>query len=354
MYGYRVIGSTLLWIGSVCMAHAASVPSSNLSAPASDPVVDHWAQQVGQTMQARLRSMAASGDPRQLYLAGLLWADSEHDDTAPAAEGGYAPIQRVWLQRALDARPRDPMVARMEAVGCAPGLRCDPDAALAFLEQADAGNADVHLRAYAAAMRRGDQPGAERAWQAAVQADHFDSGALELGKALHATYDGVQWPSLTSVSLRSQLDAQGLPSTGAGMAAMFVMGAWSAHALPALGDVVRRCTSNVATPALRDECMAVFNSVANDESTMLTAMVGAKRMAALSSGADATRWQARLRELEWLQQQYQRRAPTATDQAIDLDALLTQGEVPALRALVQRQGLAPQPSAQWQPSAAVQ
>lgn len=352
MHGYRLISTALLWIGSVCMAHAASAPPSNTPAAANDPVVDQWARQVGETMQARLRSMAASGEPRQLYLAGLLWADSEHDDKASAADGGYAPIQRVWLQRALDARPRDPMVARMEAAGCAPALRCDPAAALAFLEQADAGNADVHLRAYAAAQRRGDQAGAERAWQAAAQADHFDSGALELGQALHATYDGVQWPSLTSVSLRAQLDAQGLPSTGAGMAAMFVIGAWSAHALPALGDLVRRCSPTVASPALRDECMAVLNSVANDESTLVTAMVGTKSMAALSIGADAARWQVRLRELEWLQLQHS--VPTATGQTIDLDVILTQGEVPALRARVQRQGLATRPPAQWQPSAPIQ
>ncbi|MFC7520027.1 hypothetical protein ACFQS6_07065 [Xanthomonas populi] len=299
-----MISTALLWLGSVCVAHAAMAPPSRLK--------------------------------------------------ASAANAGYAPIQRVWLQRALDARPRDLLVARMEASGCVPALRCDPSAALAFLEQADAGNAAVHLHAYAAAQRRGDHAGAEGAWQAAAQADHFDSGALELGKALHATYDGVRWPSLASVSLRAQLHAQGLPSTGAAMVAMFVIGAWSAQALPALGDLLRRCSSPVAKPALRDECMAVLNSVAKDESTMVTAMVGAKRMAALSRGADATRQQARMRALEWPQQQQQRRVPTATGQAIDLNVIVTQGEVSALRALVQRQGLATRPPTDGQPSAPIQ
>lgn len=354
MHGYRLITTALLWVGSVCVAHPAmaAAPASTAAA-ANDPLVDQWARQVGQTMQARLRSMASSGEPRQLYLAGLLWVDAE-DDAVSAADGGYAPIQRVWLQRALEARPRDPLVARMEAAGCAPALRCDPGAALAFLEQADAGNASVHLRAYTDAQRRGDQAAAERAWQAAVQSDHFDSGALALGKALHASYDGVQWPSLASVSLRAQLDAQGMPSTGAGMAAMFVMGAWSAHALPALGDLMRRCSPTVATPALRDECMAVLNNVANDESTLATAMIGSRGMAALSSGADATRWQARVRELQWLQQQEQQeqpRASTVDGLADKLEAVLTQGEVPALRARLQRQGLAVQPPAGWQPGA---
>lgn len=349
MHGYRLITTALLWLGSVCMAHSAMAASpARAPAPADDPLVDQWARQVGQVMQARLRSMAASGEPRQVYLAGLLWADAE-DDAASTADGGYAPIQRVWLQRALDARPRDPLVAQMEAAGCAPALRCDPGAALAFLEQADAGNAAVHLRAYAAAQRRGDQAAAERAWQAAVQSDHFDNGTRELGKALHASYDGVQWPSLASVSLRAQLDAQDMPSTGAGMAAMFVTVAWSAHALPALGDLMRRCSPTAATPALRDECMAVLNNVANDESALATAMIGTRGMVALSSGADATRWQARMRELEWLQQQAQHRAPTADGLAVELDAVLTQGEVPALRARLQRQGLAARPPADWQP-----
>ncbi|WP_181106672.1 hypothetical protein [Xanthomonas arboricola] len=350
MHGYRLITTALLWLGSVCAAHSAmaAAPASTAAA-ANDPLVDQWARQVGQAMQARLRSMASSGEPRQLYLAGLLWVDAE-DEAAPAADAGDAPIQRVWLQRALDARPRDPLVARMEAAGCPPALRCDPGAALAFLEQADAGDASVHLRAYAAAQRRGDQAATERAWQAAVQSDHFDSGTLALGRALHASYEGVQWPSLASVGLRAQLDAQGMPSTGAGMAAMFVMGAWSAHALPALGDLVRRCSPTVATPALRDECMAVLNNVANDESTMVTAMIGARGMATLSSGADATRWQARVRELQWLQHQ-QYRTATVDGRANALDAVLTQGEVPALRARLQRQGLAVQPPAGWQPGA---
>ncbi|PPT95046.1 hypothetical protein XaraCFBP7407_12860 [Xanthomonas arboricola pv. arracaciae] len=351
MQGYRLITTALLWLGSVCAAHSAmaAAPAST-PAPANDPLVDQWAHQVGQAMQARLRSMAASGEPRQLYLAGLLWIDAE-DDAASAADAGYAPIQRVWLQRALDARPRDPLVARMEAAGCPPALRCDPGAALAFLEQADAGNASVHLRAYAAAQRRGDQVAAERAWQAAVQSDHFDSGARELGQALNAVYDGVQWPSLASVSLRAQLDAQGMPSTGAGMAAMFVTSTWSAHALPALGDLMRRCGRDATTPALRDECMAVLNNVANDESTLTTAVIGTKGMAALSSGADAARWQARMRELQWLQQQLQRSAPSVDAQVTALDAILTQGEVPALRGRLQRQGLAVQPPAGWQPGA---
>ncbi|AKU52481.1 hypothetical protein VB145_19380 [Xanthomonas arboricola] len=351
MHGYRLITTALLWLGSVCVAHPAmaAAPASTAAA-ANDPLVDQWARQVGQTMQARLRSMASSGEPRQLYLAGLLWVDADAD-AASAADGGYAPIQRVWLQRALDARPRDPLVARMEAAGCAPALRCDPGAALAFLEQADVRNASVHLRAYTDAQRRGDQAAAERAWQAAVQSDHFDSGALALGKALHASYDGVQWPSLASVSLRAQLDAQGMPSTGAGMAAMFVMGAWSAYALPALGDLMRRCSPTGVTAALRDECMAVLNNVANDESTLATALIGSRGMAALSSGADATRWQARVRELQWLQQQEQPRASTVDGLADKLDAVLTQGEVPALRARLQRQGLAVQPPAGWQPGA---
>ncbi|WDJ93730.1 hypothetical protein JH260_20135 [Xanthomonas campestris pv. incanae] len=350
----RLIGSTvLLWLGSACMASAAPAAAPTAD-PTNDPLVQQWGQQVGETLQARLRSMADSGKPGPLYLAGLLWIDTETDAESDAARAGYAPLQRAWLQRALDARPRDLLVARMEALGCPAGLRCDALAALAFLEQADAGNADVHLRAYAAAQRRGDAAAAERAWQAAVQADHFDSGALALGQALHAAYADVQWPVLTSVSLRAQLDARGLPSTGADTAMLFAMAAWSAHALPALSPLVRRCDPATVTPALRDECMAVLGNVAKDESTLATALIGAKRMASLSSGADATRWQARVRDLAWLQQQQQGLAGAGRGLVSDGDAVLAHGEVPALRALLQRQGIATQPPAGWQPSASVQ
>ena len=108
------------------------------------------------------------------------------------------------------------------------------------------------------------------------------------------------------------------------------------------------------TPVLRDECMAVLGNVAKDESTLATALIGAKRMVSLSSGADATRWQARVRELAWLQQQQQGLAGAGRGLVSDGDAVLAHGEVPALRALLQRQGIATQPPAGWQPSASVQ
>ena len=114
----RLIGSTvLLWLGSACMASAAPAAAPTAD-PTNDPLVQQWGQQVGETLQARLRSMADSSKPGPLYLAGLLWIDTETDAESDAARAGYAPLQRAWLQRALDARPRDLLVARMEALGC--------------------------------------------------------------------------------------------------------------------------------------------------------------------------------------------------------------------------------------------
>ncbi|WP_115552895.1 hypothetical protein [Xanthomonas arboricola] len=351
MQGYRQIAVALLCLGTSLSASAATAPA--MPDPANAPEVQQWAQQVGQAMQARLQTLAVSEQPRQRYVAGLLWLSDDAQADAQSAATGYAPAQRAVLQGALDARPRDLLVARVEANGCPAELRCDPAGAVVFLEQADAGNADAPLRAFSAAQRRGDRLAAESAWQAAARADHFDSGAVALGQALHAAYAGMQWPQLQSVQLRAQLQAQDLPSTGAEMAMGYVMGAWAAHVIPSLAEVTRRCTPPIAAPALRDECMAILGNLGNDDAMLVTALIGSERMADLSTGRDAAYWHARVRELRWLQQHQQRRTPGFATAAAEVEITLTQGEIPSLRASLQRSGIAALPPADWHPVAAI-
>ncbi|MEA5126010.1 hypothetical protein [Xanthomonas floridensis] len=311
-----------------------------------------WKQHVEQVMQTRLQALAATGHPRELYVSGLLWAGGDDAAETPQAGTRYAPAQRALLQRALDARPRDLLVARMESYGCPRELRCDPEGALAFLEEADADNADVHLQAYAAARRRSDGVAAERAWQAVVRADHFDSGARELGQVLHAVYADTQWPLLQPERLRATLQAQGRPTTGSEMAMVFVMGAWMERAVPSLIHLTGRCALPVTGSALRDECLSLFTKLAGDESTMVTALLGSMGMAALSTGSEAERWQAHARELQWLRHQFQRLTRTEAEAVSDLELTLVQGEVPVLRALLKRHGVSLAPPADWQPEGA--
>ncbi|WP_349656671.1 hypothetical protein [Xanthomonas sp. 10-10] len=351
MQGYRRIGVALLCVGASLSASAATAPGT--PDPADAPEVQQWVQQVGQAMQARLQTLAVSGQPGQRYVAGLLWLGNDTPADTQSAATGYAPAQRALLQGALDARPRDLLVARAEANGCPAELRCDPAGALAFLEQADAGNADPPLRAFTAAQRRGDRIAAESAWQAAARADHFDSGAVALGQALHAAYAGVQWPQLQSVQLRAQLQSQGLPSTGAEMAMSYAVGAWAAQVIPSLVEITRRCTPPIAAPALRDECMAILGNLGNDDAMLVTALIGSERMAALSTGGDAAYWHARVRELRWLQQHQHSRPPGVATAAAELEATLTQGEIPSLRAYLRRNGIAVLPPAHWHPVAAL-
>lgn len=345
-------GALLLWMGMVCLAHAAPAPGSDVTDPANDPRLQQWKRRVGQVMQTRLQALAATGHPRELYVAGLLWAGGE--DAAETQQAGtrYAPAQRALLQRALDARPRDLLVARLESHGCPRELRCDPDGALAFLEEADADNAAVHLQAYAAARRRGDGVAAERSWQAVVRADHFDSGARKLGQVLHTAYADTQWPLLQPERLRATLQAKGHPTTGGEMAMIFVMGAWTEHAVPSMTDLTGRCQLPVTVSALRDECLSLFTKLAEDESTVGIALLGSMGMAILSSGSEAERWQARARELQWWQHQFQQLTRTEAEASSDLELTLVQGEVPVLRALLQRRGVSLAPPADWQPNGA--
>lgn len=70
MHGYRRIAVALLCLGTSLSASAAT--ASGTPDPADAPEVQQWVQQVGQTMQARLQTLAASGQPGQRYVAGLL------------------------------------------------------------------------------------------------------------------------------------------------------------------------------------------------------------------------------------------------------------------------------------------
>lgn len=339
----------MLWVGVVSLAHATPALGAEATDPTNDPRLQKWKQHVGQVMQTRLQALVATGHPRELYVSGLLWARG--DDAAEVQQAGtrYAPAQRALLQHALDARPRDLLVARMESRGCPRELRCDPEGALAFLEEADADNADVHLQAYAAARRRGDSEEAERAWQAVVRADHFDSGARKLGQVLHAVYADTQWPLLQPERLRATLQAEGRPTTGGEMAMVLVVGAWIEHAVPSLTHLTGRCKLPVTGSALRDECLSLFTKLAGDESTMAIALLGSMGMAILSAGSEAERWQARARELQWLQYQVQRLTRTEAEALSDLELTLVQGEVPVTRALLQRRGVSLVPPADWQP-----
>lgn len=327
-----------------------------LEEPANAAALEHWARQLTPVMQGRLRDLAASGEPRKLYAAGRLW-----DATLAAPEDAEVPAQPsqqavAWLQAAIDARPRDPLVARVELAACPQAVDCDAEGALRFLLQAEPDNADIQLRAMDAAQRRGDAAGSERHWQAAVLARRFDPRALELGWALHEAYRGLSLPvpGQDVAAALERVHALGLSLDPQGIADLQAMNLFATQAMPPLQGLLRRCRTP-ATEARRDECMSLLGLLADDETTLFAPLLALKTMAELTAGTpDQAPWAERLRVLKWQQQSVMPLTTAwpslpAGAMADYFDTFLREGELAAYRALLHAHGLPSVPPQGWQP-----
>lgn len=358
------IGGIVLGVAVACAqpALAASAPPMSaeqlkavgaiFAAPENAAAGKRWGEQFKQAMQQRLRALAASGEPRKLYVAALLWDAAA---TQAPADGKPSEQARAWLQAAVDARPRDALVARYELDSCtAAGLRCAPDEALAFLLASEPDNAEVQLRAIADASRRQDQAAQARHWQDAATASRFAPAAGPLGQALLQAYAGLQWPLPDAAFSRviEQLRAQGMDFEPRALALAGAQPVWVVHALPAL-QVFAPCRSAQAGTPRWDECVSVAALMAEDRSNLLVPIFGVNTAVALTAGSpDQQAWLQRQRRVQWLQH---KGAEVVFNELMtsasysNLQTMLGEGEIAAIEAALARKGIAALPPADWTP-----
>ncbi|HBK45945.1 MAG TPA: hypothetical protein DDZ67_05805 [Xanthomonadaceae bacterium] len=327
-----------------------------LASPQNEAAGRRWGQRFEQQLQQRLQAFADSGQARKLYVAGQLGGIV----SAPASvDAGMQPAQaRAWLQAAVDARPRDALVARFEIDGCAGmGLRCDPAGALAFLLRQEPDNAEVQLRAVLDARRRGDRAAVERHWQDAASATRFQGGAALLGPALLEAYAGLDWPlpDARFSHILEQLRGHGLDLDLRAAALMEAQQVWASQGFEPglLLQEMHGCRGEPAGSARWDECASVAALLAEDSSNLLVPMVGLKTLIELTAGMpEQEPWQQRLRRIQWLQQ------AAATETLGELmsaamyawvETMLRDGELAALRQQLARHGKAAEPPADWAP-----
>lgn len=331
-----------------------------LTTPENAAAGRRWGDQFESAMRQRLGALAATGEARNLYVAARLLEplEARNADGAQGQDDAMPAQAREWLQAALDARPRDPLVARFEIDACSDmGLRCAPDQALASLLAQEPDNAEVHLRALHAAQRRGDQVAVARHWQDAVRATRFDGGTRLFGRALLRAYSDLQWPLPDAALSRTieQVRAQGLELEPRALAMLPAQQVWAAYALPPLGPLqqVSACKVARARTAHGDECMAVAGLLAADDSNLLVPQLGLKVLIALTTGTpDQQPWEQQLRQLQW-----QQSAPVeamlgqtlSSAMYLQMETMLRDGELAALRQTLARNGLAAAPPADWRP-----
>ena len=310
-----------------------------------------WTKASREATRQHLRAVAAQGDARSLLAASMLWSGfAGLEDDAPQSQARPAQETRAWFDAARRARPRDVLVAWIEASDCG-GLSdsCDPREALQFLLQAEPQNAAVQLLALADADKRGDRKAADGYWQAIASASTYDPHTLEIGRLLHATMAGVDQPPLDPRLAQAMGAWFGLnrPATAQDFADVGLIGMSAALAMPGLSPVTRECkVEKLASASLsrQAECERVLELLSADESTLLAPMIGLPKLVELSGDSPEGKvWREQLRQFYWVYENTQQRMPGLSSGG-PLPAeygtwFMTEGELPAMRKLLAHYGL---------------
>jgi hypothetical protein len=371
----RRVVSALLVSLALCMAPP---PAEAREAPAlsqqrldelqrleNDPQIkragEAWTRASQEAIRQHLRAIAAQGDARSLLAASMLWSGFGGPvDDAPQLQAKPAQETRAWFDAARRARPRDVLVAWLEASDCG-GLSdsCDPREALQFLLQAEPRNAAVQLLALADADKRGDRKAADRYWKAVASASTYDPHTLEIGRLLHSTMAGVEQPPLDPRLASAMGVWFGLnrPAIAQDFAEVGVIGISVALAMPGFSPIMRECKADKLASASLDrqaECERMLELLAADESILIGPMIALPKLVELSAGsAEGMAWRERLRQLYWVYENAQQRMSVMGSNG-PLPAqygtwFLTEGELPAMRKMLAHYGLPQQAPSGWLP-----
>jgi len=316
-----------------------------------------WQEAAAEATKNHLRAVAARGDARSLLAAAMLWPQWQ-DDVSHGKGPAIAQEKRAWFDAARDARPRELLVAWVEASDCG-GLsdHCDPEGALRFLLQAESGNAAVHLLALGVADRAGAKEAAEAHWQAAVAAGMYDPHALEISQLLYSAMEGASLPLFTPALAGSMGQSIGMNrgATPEELRDIGTMAVWAAVALPAF-QFTRRCSADslaAGTGQLQAECERIMALLAQDEGALISTLIGLKKMAELTAdGADGAVWRERLRQVHWVYENAQDSMGSSAATRLPPDYLgwvMREGELPAMRRLLEAKRIPAAPPKGWLP-----
>jgi hypothetical protein len=321
-----------------------------------------WTKASREATRQHLRSVAAQGDARSLLAASMLWSGfAGLADDAPQWQAKPAQETRAWFDAARRARPRDLLVAWIEASDCG-GLSdsCDPREALQFLLQAEPQNAAALLLALADADKRDDRKAADGYWRAVASASTYDPHTLEIGRLLHATMAGVDLPPFDPRVAQAMGIQFGLnrPATTQDFADVGAIGIWAALAIPGFSPITRACKVEQLASASLDrqaECERMLELLAADESTLLGPLIGLPKLVVLSGdSAEGKTWREQLRQFYWVYENAQQRmmgmAPGGPLPAEYGTWFMTEGELPAMRKLLAHYDLPTLAPASWLPS----
>ena len=356
IHGWIVLAA--LWVGPA----TAVTPSTAQTHVGGDDVLPveygRWQRDFDAAMFEYAHVLAARGDPRSLLAAAMI-APIRFDESSGRALPTSAEPQ-AWFDAARVARPADPLVAWLEATDCPMALQCDADAGIARLLRIDGDNAAVQWLAINAALDGDDVIAARTHLRLAAQADRFQPYVGEVLKMLLEARAAVPLAPMDIATAEAMSISQqsGRPTSNEEMVAVLSMSQWAAIAIPALAGVAELCQLGVDTPqrdvALQQDCESLLAKAADDDSIMVYPALALPALIELNHGAEQAAWRVRLREFAWLYEQAVRLLPLheagmggLADYA---HRMATDGELAAMRHVLEQNGIAPQPPADWLPS----
>lgn len=338
----------LIMAGPAC-AQASEVAEADAKTSVElelEQAQEAWYKAAAEATRNHLRTVAARGDARSLLAAAMLWPQWQEgatDGQVPA----IAQERRAWFEAARSARPRDPLVAWVEASDCG-GLSdsCDRDGALRFLLQTEPDNAAVQILALGVTDRSGKQEQAEALWQGAALARNYDARTLETSQLLHSAMSGASMPPLTPALAQSMGDSLGASrqATQEELRHVNTMAVWAAIAIPSYQAIARRCRVDAHTPMPSErqaQCERVMALLAADETILIPQMLGLRKMVELAGDrAEGAVWRERLRQFHWVYENALRSLGSSDGMPPPgyLGWVLQEGELPAMRKLLEANG----------------
>lgn len=324
-------------------------PTDVANAPSiatSSDLLDGWNRAHREAVLRLVRELAARGDAESLLDAALLLPLACHgpqDCNAESAE------RARLLAAAARLAPEHPLIAFLQAETCM--LTKDCAAAYRRLATVDPDNLFAHLGLLSTASQAGDPVALDRALREAAAAPLYDDYIAELTAELERALRRLPAPS---AAVRAQMAAaMGLrgPLDEDGARLLQALGI-STTVAPPLQGLLQVCSVDGVrqAPARRAPCLALLARMASSDST-LARSIGLTRLVKLTAAtAEAAQWRERLREFAWVLERFL--ALHSPLDAADLRGQLDQGEWEAMRALLRRHGVPPQPPAGWLPAQA--
>ncbi|MGE8225057.1 MAG: hypothetical protein ACN6RK_04635 [Stenotrophomonas sp.] len=307
-------------------------------------------QAQNQARMEQARKLAATGEPLKLYAAAGLAPISLDLQTGQLKP---APEAERWLLEAIAKGSDEPLIAATAVRRCLDGGDCGVEKAVATLQAEDGADAQLLLMRWA--QQRGDQAGADKARQRALDAPRYDDQFPSIIRLLDAATTGMIWPVVQPQrALQWQQANNGSYAEHERVVTLFSIaaGMWQ----PELKAALSLCPVDEAdTHQQRQHCRNLLQRMA-DSDTMLMAKAGAQRLARFEAQPEVARNLAeRVRQLDWLQMQSStllnnsepaRKASTVEPQ-VYMRWFGEEGEIPAMRRLLQHQGEPLLPPVDW-------